>query len=72
MKVRITKQRRHILDHMKNAHLVFDYTPQGNRLYFFTDGTAAKENVVESMIASGLLKFTESPLGGPGQEVVAA
>jgi len=70
MKVRMTKQRKEILEYMSKAPLVFDYTPQGNRMYFFTDGKAAKEKVVESMIQKGLLAFTESPLGGKGQEIV--
>jgi len=70
MKVIMTKKRRQILSHMDNAHLVFDYTPQGNRLYFFTDGTPVSERTVEGMISCGLLRFTESPLGGPGQEIV--
>lgn len=72
MKIRITPQRKAILDYMNNAPLVFDYTPQGNRMYFFTDGKAANERVVEGMIDRGLLRFTESPLGGKGQEVVKA
>lgn len=70
--MRMTKQRKEVLNYMNKAHLVFDYTPNGNRMYFFTDGKAVSERVVEGMIACGLLKFTESPLGGFGQEIVRA
>lgn len=64
MKIRITPERKKILDHMHNAHLVFDYTPAGNKMFFFTDGAEANTPVVERMIERGLLKYTASPLGG--------
>lgn len=70
--MRMTKQRKEILSYMDKADLVFGYTDQGNRMYFFTDGKAVSDRVVEGMIACGLLKFTESPLGGLGQEIVRA
>jgi len=63
MKVRMTKQRKSVLERLGSVGLSWGYGEHGGKEYFFSDGGVASQGVVEGMIKNGLLEIEQTPLG---------
>ena len=70
MRLRMTRQRRAVIDKMAQSALMWGFTGHGGREYYFADGTPVSATVVEGLIDADVLCHSASPLGGHGQELM--
>lgn len=71
-KPKMTRQRKQIIEKLQNSNLMFGYTEQGAKEFWFKQGGAVNEKVITGMLARGLLKISEEGPFGVGQEIVVA
>ena len=65
----LTKQRKAVLEKMKETQLHWGYGVIGGKEFFFADGAKPKQGVVIGMIEAGLIDYVSGILGVPTQQL---
>lgn len=68
-KIPLTKNRKLILERMKQANLHWGYGLYGGKEFFFSDGGSANASIVNGMLDVGLLAYEETVEGFSSQNI---